>query len=60
MKQLPGEIRAGFESRSSRHVGTLGKSFTHNCLWCFGVKRQHSVCAVSRALLSRSGLEEEL
>ena len=23
----------GFDSRSSRHVGTLGKSFTHSCLW---------------------------
>src|SRR6218665_826285 len=28
----------GFEYRSSRHVGTLGKSFTHSCLWHFGVK----------------------
>src|SRR6218665_2825590 len=25
-----------FDSRFSRHVGTLGKSFTHSCLWCFG------------------------
>ena len=23
----------GFDSRSSRHVGTLGKSLTHSCLW---------------------------
>jgi len=22
----------GFDSRSSRHVGTLGKSFTYSCL----------------------------
>jgi len=28
----------GFKSRSSCHVGTLGKSFTHSCLWRFGVK----------------------
>jgi len=27
-----------FNSRSSHHVGTLGKSLTHSCLWCFGVK----------------------
>ena len=31
-----------FDCRSSRHVGTLGKSFTHSCLWRFGVKFQHS------------------
>ena len=28
----------GFESRSSRHVGTLGMSLTCSCLWRFGVK----------------------
>jgi len=28
----------GFESRSSRHLGALGKSFTHSWLWRFGVK----------------------
>ena len=50
----------GFESHSSRHVGTFGKSFTHNCLWRFGVKLRHSIRAVSGALLSNSGLEEEL
>ena len=50
----------GFDSRSSRHVGTLGKSLTHSCLWCFGVKLRHSIRAVSGALLSRSGLEEAL
>src|SRR6218665_352557 len=27
-----------FESRSSHHVGTLGKSFTSSCLWCFCMK----------------------
>jgi len=37
----------GFDFRSSRHVGTLGKSFTHSCLWCFGVKLGHSIRAVS-------------
>src|SRR6218665_2390599 len=35
----------GFESRSSRHVGTLDKSFTHSCLWRFGVKLRHSIRA---------------
>src|SRR6218665_3306852 len=48
----------GFESRSSRHIGTLGKSLTRNCLWYFGVKLQHSIRAVSGALLSSRGLEE--
>ena len=33
-----------FESYSSRHVGTLGKSFTHSCLWRFDVL--HSINAV--------------
>src|SRR6218665_1545787 len=51
---------SGFDSRSSRHVGTLGKSLTHSCLWRFGVKLRHSIRAVSGALLSRSGLEEAL
>src|SRR6218665_3940134 len=35
----------GFDSRSSRHVGTLGKSFTCSCL-CFGVKLRYSIRAV--------------
>ena len=50
----------GFDSRSSRHVGTLGKSFTHSCLWRFGVKFRHSIRAVSGAPLSNSGFEEAL
>src|SRR6218665_656851 len=50
----------GFDSRFSRHVGTLGKSFTRNCLWCFSVKLRHSIHAVSGAPLSISGLEEAL
>ena len=50
----------GFDSRSSRLVGTLGKSLTHSCLWRFGVKLRHSIRAVSGALLSSSGLEEAL
>ena len=50
----------GFESRSSRHVGTLGKFLTCSCLWRFGVKLPHSFRAVSAALLSGSGLEEAL
>ena len=49
-----------FDSRSSHHVGILGKSLTHSCLWRFGVKLRHSILAVSGALLSRSGLEEAL
>jgi len=35
-----------FDSRSIRHVGTLGKSFTHSCLWRFGVKLRHSIRVV--------------
>src|SRR6218665_1714876 len=50
----------GFEYRSSRHVGTLGKSFTRSCLWCFGVKLRHSIRAVLTVPLSSSGLEEAL
>src|SRR6218665_468852 len=50
----------GLESRSRHHVGTLGKSFTHSCLWCFGVKFRHSIRAVSGAPLSSRGLEEAL
>jgi len=37
----------GFDSCSIRHVGTLGKSFTHSCLWRFDVKFRHSIRAVS-------------
>src|SRR6218665_3069197 len=48
----------GFESLSSRHIGTLGKSSTHSCLWHFGVKLRHSICDVSGALLSRRGAIE--
>ena len=47
----------GFESRYSRHVGTLGKSLTRSCLWCFGVKLRHNIGAVSGALLNSSGFE---
>ena len=47
----------GFESRSSHHVGTLGKSLTRSCLWYFGVKLWHSIRAVSRELLSSSDLK---
>ena len=50
----------GFDSRSSRHVATFGKSFTRSCLWRFGVKFGHSICAESGAPLSSSGLEEAL
>ena len=50
----------GFEFRSSRHVGTLGKSFTCSCQWRFGVKPRHSILAVKGGPLSSSGLEEVL
>jgi len=50
----------GFDSRSSRHVGTLFKSLTRSCLLRFGVKLRHTIRAVSGALLSRCGLEEAL
>jgi len=50
----------GFDNRSSRHVGTLGKFLTHNCLWRFGVKLPQSICVVSLAPLSSGGLEETL
>src|SRR6218665_1200074 len=41
----------GFNSRSSRHIGTLGKSLTRGCLWRFGMKLRHSIRAVSGATL---------
>ena len=50
----------GFDSRSSRHAGTLGKYFTRSCLGRFGVKFRHSIRAESGAPLSSSGLEEAL
>src|SRR6218665_1050226 len=56
---LPPEGRR-FESHSSRHVGTLGKSFTRSCLWRFGVKLRHSICAVPGMPLRSSGHEEAL
>ena len=46
--------------RSSRHVGTSGKSFTHSCLWSFDMKFRHSIRDVMGAPLSSSGLEEAL
>ena len=50
----------GFESRSSRHIWTFGKSFTCRWLWCFDVKLQHSIRAVSGVPLSSRGLEQAL
>jgi len=50
----------GFETRSSCQVKTLDKSLTRSCLWHFSMKLQHSIRAVSGALLSSSGLEEAL
>src|SRR6218665_887058 len=49
-----------FDSRSSRHVGTLGKSFARSCRRCFGVKLRHSIRAMFGAPLDSSGLEEAL
>ena len=37
----------GFESSSSRHIGTLGKSLTRSCLWRFGMKLRHSIWVVA-------------
>ena len=37
----------GFESRTSRHAETFGKSFTRSYLWRFGVKLRHNIRAVS-------------
>ena len=42
----------GFESLSSRHVESLGKSFTRNCLRSFGMKLRHSIRVYSGAPLS--------
>src|SRR6218665_3910015 len=50
----------GFESRSGCPVGTLGKSFTRSCLWCFGMKLRHSIRVVWGLPLSSNGLEEAL
>src|SRR6218665_3689119 len=50
----------GFDSRSSRHVGTLGKSFARSCPWRFCVKLRHSIRAVLGAPLSSRELEEAL
>ena len=50
----------GFESRSSRHVETLGKAFSRSFLWRFGMKPRHSIRAMSGAPLSSSGLQEAL
>src|SRR6218665_1045840 len=49
----------GFDSRSSRHVVTLGKSFTHSCLWRFGVKLRHSIHAVSGLIHPPSGSDSD-
>ena len=50
----------GFESRYNRHLGPLGNSITHSCLWHIGVKLGHSILAVPGVSLSSSGLEEAL
>src|SRR6218665_4166513 len=39
-----------FESHTSHHVGTLGMSFTHSCLWSFGLltPAQNQCCSRER------------
>ena len=37
----------GFDSRSNRHVGTMGKSFTHSCLWRSEILAQYPCCVES-------------
>src|SRR6218665_1053896 len=49
-----------FKSRSSRHIGTLGKSLTCSSLWRFSMKPWHSTRAVSGVLLSSGRLKEVL
>ena len=44
-----------FKSCSSRHIGTLGKSFTRSCLWRCVMKFRHSICAVSGVPLRVTG-----
>src|SRR6218665_2616782 len=43
-----------FDSRSSRHVGTFGKCFTHSCMWRFGVKLRYSICIGIDLVAARS------
>ena len=50
----------GFDTRTSRHVGTMGRSFIHSCQRRFCVKFRHSIRSVSGAPLSSGGLEEAL
>ena len=50
----------GFDSRSSCYLWTLGKLFARSCLWRFGVKLRHSICAVLGTPLSSSELENAL
>ena len=50
----------GFKSHSSRHVGTLGKSFACSGLWLFSMKFQHIIHAVVGAPLISIGPEEAL
>src|SRR6218665_3643939 len=49
-----------FDSRLTRHLGTMGKSVTHNCLWRSSVKFGNSIRAVFGAPLSSGGLEDAL
>ena len=50
----------GFESRSSRHEGTLGKSFTYSCLYSASVCKTPIQCQLqwSGTLLKCIGCEK--
>ena len=51
----------GLDSRSSRHVGALGKSFTLSSLWRFGLKLRHMYPCCFRSASGYSiSLEEAL
>ena len=49
------ECRMQVESRSSRHVGTLGKSFARSYLWRFGMKLRHSICPRQQKFRAMNG-----
>src|SRR6218665_1350752 len=47
-----------FDSRSSRHLGTLGKYVTHSYLWRFGMKFRYRILAVSGVPLSSQSINQ--
>src|SRR6218665_708375 len=50
----------GFDSRSSRHDGTLGKSLTHDGLWRFGVKLRCHEITYPPVLTARNNLSPRI